>query len=73
MDREENSTATSEKRPTTWNTSSVAVTIFQGRRLPEPGHLAGYAALIERYRLSVVLPPMLAAIGERHTKSSMDA
>ncbi len=62
----------SKKRPATWNTSSVAVNSFHGRRLPESGHLAGYAALIERYRLSVVLPPILAAIGERHTKSSTD-
>lgn len=70
MDREENSTDSSKKRPATWKTSLVPVASFQGRRLPEHGHLAGYAALIEQYRLSVVLPPILAAIGERHIKSS---
>jgi hypothetical protein len=73
MNSEENSTGADEKRLARWNTSSVAVTSFQGRRLPEPGHLAGYVALIEQYRLSVVLPPILAAIGDRHTKSSTDA
>ncbi len=72
MDREENSPDAGEKQSATWNTGSVAVTSFQGRRLPERGHLAGFAALIEQYHLSVVLPPMLAAIGERHTKSSTD-
>jgi hypothetical protein len=72
MAREDNSTNADEKRLARWNTSSVAVTSFQGRRLPEPGHLAGYAALIDQYRLLVVLPPMLAAIGDRHTKSSTD-
>ncbi len=49
MDREENSTDAGEKRPATWNTSSVAVTSFQGRRLPEPGHL-GSVALTWRNR-----------------------
>src|ERR1700679_3844627 len=73
MASEEKSTVVDGKRLANWNTSSVAATIFQGRRLPEPGHLAGYAALIEQYRLSVVLPPILAAIGDRHTKSSTDA
>jgi hypothetical protein len=72
MAREENSTDAGGNRLASWKASSVAVTNFQGRRLPEPGHLAGYAALIEQYRLSVVLPPILAAIGERHTKSSTD-
>jgi len=73
MDSEEKSTDMDGKRLANWSTSSVAVTSFQGRRLPEPGHLAGYAALIEQHRLSVVLPPILAAIGDRHTKSSTDA
>jgi len=73
MAREEKSTERDGKRLANWNASSVAVTSFQGRRLPEPGHLAGYATLIEQYRLPVVLPPMLAAIGDRHTKSSTDA
>jgi hypothetical protein len=54
MAREENSTDAGGKRLATWNTSSVAVTSFQGRRLPEPGRLAGYVALI--FRSAVVAP-----------------
>ncbi len=73
MDREDNSRNETEDRLAIWKTSSIAVTSFQGRRLPESCHLAGYAALVEQYRLSVVLPPILAAIGERHIRSSIDA
>jgi hypothetical protein len=45
---------------------SGPVTVFQERRLPERGILAGYSALIEAYGLAVPLPRNLAAIGERH-------
>ena len=45
---------------------------FHGRPLPEPGNLAGYAALIAQYRLRVPLPPVLAFTSERHTKGSTD-
>src|SRR5437870_780832 len=45
---------------------SQPVNHFQGRALSEPAIPAGYAALIERYDLSVPLPPRLAAIAERH-------
>jgi len=41
------------------------VNVFHGRRLPEPGTPAGYAALINRYELRVPLPPRLAAVAER--------
>jgi len=54
MASEKNSTSADEKRLANWNTSSVAFTNFQGRRLPEPGYLAGYAALIEQYCLPVL-------------------
>jgi hypothetical protein len=47
MDGEEESTGSDENRVVSWDTSSVAVTSFQSRRLPEPGHLVGYAVLIE--------------------------
>jgi hypothetical protein len=40
--------------------------------LPEPSRLAGYSALIDQYRLPVVLPPLLAATSERHTQASGD-
>src|SRR5437879_7653456 len=49
---------------------SETVKDFHGRPLPEPGRLAGYGALIEKYRLTVPLPTQLAAIGERHVKTS---
>lgn len=39
---------------------------FHGRKLPEPGAPAGYAALVETYALDVPLPPRLTAISERH-------
>ena len=45
---------------------SRAVLVFQERRLPELATPAGYAALIEAYRLPVPLPRTLCAIGERH-------
>ena len=48
------------------NRFSGPVTIFHERRLPEVGTPAGYAALINAYRLAVPLPRQLAAIGTRH-------
>jgi len=45
---------------------SELLTVFRERRLPEPARLAGYAALIEHYRLQVPLPALLHATGERH-------
>lgn len=45
---------------------SRTVTSFQGRRLPEAGQVAGYAALWEQYDLPVPLPPRLTLIAERH-------
>lgn len=48
------------------NRFSGPITVFQDRRLPETGTPAGYAALIDSYRLPVPLPRRLAAIGTRH-------
>jgi Fic family protein len=45
---------------------SGPVTVFQERALPEKAKLAGYAALIDAYDLSVPLPRTLSAIGEHH-------
>lgn len=45
---------------------SGPVTTFQAQRLPERATPAGYAALIEAFRLPVPLPRTLTAIGERH-------
>ena len=48
------------------NRFSGAVSVFHERRLPVAGTPAGYAALMDAYRLSVPLPRTLCAIGERH-------
>lgn len=45
---------------------SQPVTVFHERRLPEPAIPAGYAALIDAFKLDVPLPRTLAAIGGRH-------
>jgi len=45
---------------------SQPVTVFHERRLPEPALPAGYAALIDAFKLDVPLPRTLAAIGGRH-------
>lgn len=49
---------------------SQKVTIFHDRRLPEPGLLVGYAALIHAYDLIVPLPDVLSFISEKHKRSS---
>ncbi len=48
------------------NQFSGPILVFQDRRLPEMAAPAGYAALIDAYRLPVPLPRTLTAIGERH-------
>ncbi len=45
---------------------SGSITVFQDRRLPERATPAGYAALIDVCGLSVPLPHLLFATGERH-------
>jgi hypothetical protein len=52
---------------------SQLVMHFRGRPLPESGLPAGYASLIERYDLSLPLPPRLSAIANRHHPGSNDA
>jgi len=52
-----------------YNQISDLVSVFQGRYLPENDvRLAGYAALISAFNLSVPLPDQLAAISHRHTR-----
>ncbi|MBI4545236.1 MAG: Fic family protein [Gemmatimonadetes bacterium] len=53
--------------------NSRALSVFHGRRLPEPGTPAGYGALWERYSLPVPLPPRLVLIAERHHRAETDA
>jgi hypothetical protein len=45
---------------------SGPVTVFRGRRLPEPATPAGYSALIDAFDLTVPLPRMMSATGSRH-------
>lgn len=45
---------------------SGPVTVFHERRLPEKATPAGYAALIDAYRLKVPLPRTLSATGQHH-------
>lgn len=52
--------------------TSHLVTEFLGSRLPEPGRLSGYGALIERFSLQVPLPSRLSAIAERHHPRSTE-
>ncbi len=49
-----------------------AVNSYGGRPLPEPAWPVGYAALIERYDLQVVIPQRLTAITLRYRKSEGD-
>lgn len=47
--------------------------VFHDRELPEPDmHLAGYAALIQHYNLSVPLPDRLSAISLKHRRYEDD-
>ncbi len=45
---------------------SDSVSVFHERRLPEPAVPAGYAALIDAYKLPVPVPRTLSAIGTKH-------
>jgi hypothetical protein len=45
---------------------SGPVAVLHERRLPERATPAGYAALIDAYRLEVPVPARLSAIGQRH-------
>lgn len=45
---------------------SGAVSIFHDRRLPETAVPAGYAALVDAYKLPVPVPRTLSAIGTKH-------
>lgn len=45
---------------------SGGITVFHGLRLPEKAVPAGYAAIIDAYKLSVPLPYRLSCIGQSH-------
>ena len=46
--------------------NSEPVTVFHGLRLPEPGFVAGYGALVDAHELQAPLPRQLIAIGQHH-------
>ncbi len=48
------------------NGFSEPVSVFRGRRLPEPAFPAGYAALLAAFDLEVPLPRTLAATSQHH-------
>ena len=54
------------------NHFSQEVNVFQGRRTPEPGKLAGYGWLIQHYVLQVPLPDRLTIISPKHRKYEND-
>ncbi len=54
------------------NEFSKNVTVFHGRSTPEPGTLAGYAALIEMHDISTPLPETLAIISYKHKRYDTD-
>jgi hypothetical protein len=51
---------------------SGSVTVFHDRRLPEEATPAGYAALIDAYRLDIPVPRILSAISPRHRTHQAD-
>jgi len=52
--------------------SSQFVNVLRDRPLSEPGRPVGYAWLIERFGLSLPLPPRLTAVANRHHPESSD-
>ena len=54
------------------NSFSPLITVIHGRTAPEEGFLAGYAALINHYGLSVPLPEKLALISQKRKQYETD-
>jgi fido (protein-threonine AMPylation protein) len=54
------------------NQNSHLISIFHGRKLPEPAALVGYSALIHTYDLIVPIPYQLSAISTKHRKYVTD-
>ena len=52
------------------NQYSHEVKVFHNRTAPEPGRLAGYAALIDAHDLKIPLPDKIALISDKHKKYS---
>jgi Fic/DOC family protein len=45
---------------------SQEISVFQGRKAPEPGLLAGYGAVLSYYDLKAPLPDVLSLISKKH-------
>ena len=50
------------------NRFSLKITVFHGIKAPEEGHLVGYGAIIEAYKLAVPIPNQLALISLKKRK-----
>ena len=46
--------------------------VFHGRKLPEPGQLVGYGAIIQSFQLQIPLPDRLALIAQRNRRYEQD-
>lgn len=51
---------------------SLEISVFHGRKTPEPGILAGYGAIIEAFQLPVPLPRTLVLISSKKRQYSTD-
>lgn len=47
------------------NCFSPEISVFHGRKAPEPGKLVGYAAIIEGFQLSVPMPAVISLISTK--------
>lgn len=50
------------------NHYSQKISIFHGRKAPEPGQMAGYGALMDNYKLELPLPQKLSLISEKNRR-----
>ena len=57
---------------TIYNHFSRIITIFHGRLAPEEGTIAGYAAIIHAFSLSVPMPYHLMLISQKNKKYEQD-
>jgi hypothetical protein len=51
---------------------SRTVSVFHGRKTPEPALLVGYGALIEHYDLGMPMPVKLCIVSEKHKRYETD-
>jgi Fic family protein len=51
---------------------SIKITTFHGRMLPESGSIVGYSALIDRLKLPVPIPQLIALISDKNKKYEIE-